>query len=255
MRDRLALQAKGLAQERADVLVLQEVSGTTPARYCSMLDALIERLRLEDSEAAYNVAFAVGDRDLLTNRWYSGVAILSRFELRAARIYRFPTQGTLGLENRVALKVSIRGAHGDVDVITTHLQYGGGDVAAMQVQELLDWIPRVADSRTTTVLAGDLNLTPESRPIRRIIEQGFVDAWSEVNPDDPGHTFRHEGLYDATGRARERLDYVFLSEQTGIRAARLVLNRPIDLGPGRPKRWLWPSDHNGVRVDLIPVAY
>lgn len=131
MRERLALQATGLARESPDIVVLQEVSGTTPERYCSMLDALLEGVTsAPGGEAGYNVAFARGDRDPVANRCYSGLAILSRFELRDARTYTFSVQGTFGLEERVALKVSIRGERADVDVVTTPLHSNDDGLAA-----------------------------------------------------------------------------------------------------------------------------
>ena len=115
-----------------------------------------------------------------------------------------------------------------------------------------------------TIIAGDLNASPEAASIRYLSglqtlngrSAHYHDAWM-VAGDGPGHTWTVENpvaaaeLERVIGQAghRRRIDYVFVGSahahprvRSRIAAARLVADRPVD--------GVWLSDHAGVLVDL-----
>jgi endonuclease/exonuclease/phosphatase family metal-dependent hydrolase len=113
------------------------------------------------------------------------------------------------------------------------------------------WEPEAAAARESqarrirpsgrTVVAGDLNATPGSASIRRI-RKAFLDAW-ERSGDGPGDTWTAGNpLADTTKGQAGRIDYVFVSQELEVVAARRVGTEPVD--------GVWLSDHYGVLVDV-----
>jgi endonuclease/exonuclease/phosphatase family metal-dependent hydrolase len=115
-----------------------------------------------------------------------------------------------------------------------------------------------------TIIAGDLNATPEAASIRYLSglqtlggrSVHYHDAWT-VASDGPGYTWSVDNSRAAAeieklvGQPahRRRIDYVFVGSalahpgwRSRIVAARLALDRPVD--------GVWLSDHAGVLVDL-----
>ncbi|HEV7962117.1 MAG TPA: endonuclease/exonuclease/phosphatase family protein [Actinoplanes sp.] len=119
-----------------------------------------------------------------------------------------------------------------------------------------------------TIIAGDLNATPQAASIRYLSglqslnqrSAHYHDAWA-VAGDGPGHTWTVDNpaaaaeidrLIGQPGH-RRRIDYVFVGSahahpraRARIVAARLVGDHPVD--------GAWLSDHAGVLVDLDVVA-
>jgi endonuclease/exonuclease/phosphatase family metal-dependent hydrolase len=113
-----------------------------------------------------------------------------------------------------------------------------------------------------TIIAGDLNATPDAASIRFLTGKQslegrsvfFHDAW-EAAGEGPGFTWTTDnpnarsGAEQLFGQSeyRQRFDYVFVGApgrggSIAIRATRLVMNAPV--------AGLWPSDHFGVLVDV-----
>ena len=97
------------------------------------------------------------------------------------------------------------------------------------------------------ILGADLNCDlansndPKLPTCQRVIEAGFTDAWSDVNPLVPGFT---KELPTMTMRS----DYVMLRSPFSAEAAALVGEEyPVDL---TSSSGLWPSNHAGVVVKV-----
>jgi endonuclease/exonuclease/phosphatase family metal-dependent hydrolase len=186
-----------------------------------------------------------------------GVAILSRFPIRDSENVRLPIHGIPRpppgeeevepwSEPRAVLRalIDVRGVR--VNVYTTHLQANStalrfGDEPsdhesaqqqrAEQVEAILDEIDRVGG---LTILAGDLNARPDDPELEPLYDAGLLDAW-DVAGDGPGYTIigvNDDGEFEAVGR----IDYVFVSPEIGVRAAKVP--------------WTEASDHLPVVADL-----
>jgi endonuclease/exonuclease/phosphatase family metal-dependent hydrolase len=119
-------------------------------------------------------------------------------------------------------------------------------------------------ARLPTIIAGDLNASPQAASIRYLSglqaldgrSVHYHDAWA-VAGDGPGHTWPVDDPAAAAevdrvvGQPghRRRIDYVFVgSAQAHPRArARIVAARLVG---DRPVGGVWLSDHAGVLVDL-----
>jgi endonuclease/exonuclease/phosphatase family metal-dependent hydrolase len=210
---RLQLLIDEIVRTRPDVLVLQEVSTTRPERHCSVLRRLLAGVNapLGREGISYNAAYGRANSDPtgLTEYWESGEAVLSRFEILAAEVHPFERQGTLGLENRIALRATLKGVEGDLDVVGVHLHHEGGEIAEAQVDEILERIISGRRIGNPVILAGDFNLEPRSRGIRQLVELGWIDAWARSAGGGSGYTFGHHRLEDPSSVGTERIDYIF----------------------------------------------
>ena len=121
------------------------------------------------------------------------------------------------------------------------------------------------------IIMGDLNRTPETEAIRRLIaELGLIDAWAVKNPGGAGYTWdptvntntRYDGSpFYADGKTPRRgvaaleaefdrtvprrIDFILLSKHfrpESVKSARLVFNEPVN---GR-----FVSDHIALEVVL-----
>lgn len=140
--------------------------------------------------------------------------------------------------------------HGDVD---------GDARRAREIGVLLDDLDARADDFDLLVVGGDFNADPGEEVARRMIDAGYVDAWTSSRGADPGYTFdettnpltrtvadRTQAPRTPELAARERrprrIDYVWIRDpRTLVRVDRIDL---IKTAPA-------VSDHYGVCVDLI----
>ena len=171
--------ARVIESERADVVALQEISrGWVVDGSLDVLAWLSNRLGLP---------FVTGPT--ADGQW--GNAVLSRYPVIGARNILLPPD-SLPLR-RAYLDVAIDLGGQPLRVIATHLHHVGSDedLRIRQVDALLAaW-----DGSSRTVLLGDLNATPDSQPIRALLDAGFVDAAfvdgvrRPTSPaEDPGRT-------------------------------------------------------------------
>jgi endonuclease/exonuclease/phosphatase family metal-dependent hydrolase len=197
-----------LDRTRPDVVGLQEV--WRGARQLLSIDGL---------------RFPRGDRD-------SGLAMLSRFPVRAQRALNFEAGSGLDrFKDKGAMQATVvHPVLGEVHVITTHLQAGRGAgsrlARSVQVDELLAFVD---DLQGPTVLVGDFNLYGDLGSDRaadgRLTTAGFLDSADVL------------GILDATHHgAGARLDRVY---------ARGLVPLQAEVLPGEGL-----SDHRPVRVLL-----
>lgn len=134
--------------------------------------------------------------------------------------------------------------------INTHLESASAFHRFAQSSELL---AGPANSSMPVVLAGDLNShAAESGPFlayANLIGAGFVDAWAQANPGDPGFTCCNAAdLLNPDPTHVIRIDHILTRPGVAVFAARLV---GIDQDNRTPSG-LWPSDHAGVVATLRP---
>lgn len=243
---RWPLVSAGLVALDADVICLQEVralDGSVP----NQAEALGARL-------GRHVTFAPA---MEWGGGIEGVALLTRDRPEDVQIEELP-DATPALR-RVGLSARVLGPDGPVRVATTHLHYRleHGLIRERQVRALEALARRGGEP--VTVIAGDLNATPDSDEVRWLTGKTtidgrrtfFQDAWDVVHPGDPGHTWARENHF--TDHLRwlhpgRRIDYVLVSpEEPGgrgrIRDCRLALT---EAGPQGD----FASDHWAVVADV-----
>lgn len=110
----------------------------------------------------------------------------------------------------------------------THLSHQSGQSRLSQVREINDEVGHNPD--LPTILAGDLNFTPDSEPYRAMIDAGWVDAaaaFGDAKPTAPAD------------KPTQRIDYVFIRPAKRWRVIDVrVLDEPV------------ASDHRPVLVVL-----
>ena len=142
--------------------------------------------------------------------------------------------------------------------VTTHLETGAA--AATQVAQARELIALLSGETHPVVLVGDFNSAADGSqtPTYSILlsEGGFVDAWSEAHPRDPGYTSRLpvETLFGPP-QLFERIDLVLVRQSFGDRHADQIVGGVhadvVGEEPGdRTASGRWPSDHAGVVVLL-----
>lgn len=124
---------------------------------------------------------------------------------------------------------------------------------AERVKEICEAL--IADGMDYVAVIGDLNDTPDSEPLKPLMESDFKDAFAHPQFDDGGFpgTF---GL----GNAGNKIDYLLLSPKLFEKVTRGGVFRKGAWPGSRPKRWeTYPqvtsadhaaSDHAAIWVDL-----
>lgn len=184
----------------ADVVLLQEVDRGT--RRSGGVDQL--QVLMEATEFA-----GVFGRTLDYDGGQYGIAALSRDgfgyqDTVPLQVLPPPTRAGGSHEPRGALVTIVNTRLGRWQAITTHLDASATDDYRQQEADRLAEIIRVRRAAgLPLMLGGDMNATPDSAVIKKVLGFGFRDAWTVCGTGD-GFTF------PASQPAR-RIDYLFLS--------------------------------------------
>jgi endonuclease/exonuclease/phosphatase family metal-dependent hydrolase len=162
-----------------------------------------------------------------------GVSLLSSAPIEDLRVYRLSDKA-LG---RIALVGSVTFGTTKLRVGSTHVSWEMPD-GELEVAKLLAAIDaEPADGRTATLLAGDLNATAPSAPIRRFLDAGYADVGAARGQTKP--TFLDS--------PQERIDYHFLRAAPGKGAPAVeAFARIFDGAPAEQGYQPRVSDHAGL---------
>lgn len=197
----------------------------------------------------------------------NGLLVVSRLPLARERVRRFDTcsRAQEYFTSKGALLVDVLTPQGPITLVNTHL--GSGCTATMhrrrlaQLEELLRWVA-VIPPEHPVILAGDLNLTPDSTPyqllqewIRACYDAESGDTFLQANPGRPGYTnFPRRSRNGGAPGLRQpgwRIDYIFLlrSPENTVQVQALQSDVVLDV-PESPL-----SDHCGVltRMEVAPA--
>jgi endonuclease/exonuclease/phosphatase family metal-dependent hydrolase len=206
-------------------------------------------------------------RGHLRGRLGNGLLVLSRYPLARERVRRFSafTHVQEFFASKGALFVDVLTAQGPVTFINTHLGSGFSPRVTqrrvVQLRELCRWI-RTVPGEHPVIMAGDLNLSPDSELYRALLDwvQAHYDGASgdtflQANPGEPGYTY-----YRSRSRPRRpadpwppahRIDYIFVlsSPESTVQLRILASDVVLDV-PDAPL-----SDHCGVltRIEITPA--
>jgi endonuclease/exonuclease/phosphatase family metal-dependent hydrolase len=203
----------------------------------------------------------------IRGRMGNGLLVVSRFPLARERVRRFDTcsRAQEYFTSKGALLVDVLTPQGPITLVNTHL--GSGFSAAMhrrrlaQLEELLRWVA-VIPREHPVILAGDLNITPDSIPyqvlqewIRSCYDAASGDTFQQGNPGRSGYTnfprqSRNGGPPDLR-RPGWRIDYILLlrSPDNSVQVQALRSDVVLDV-PESPL-----SDHCAVltRMEVMPA--
>lgn len=193
-----------LVELRADVVVLQE------------LDVLVGRTgsvdqpRVLADALGYAYAFAAS---LEFDGGDFGMAVLSRLPFSAARRISLLSEGAH--EPRIALDVTLCAGPRSLRVVDVHADF----VASVNTASLAALGEAVGSTlEAPTILAGDLNATPESQGVQALQER--TATFDALSTWDPGPT-----------RDDERIDYVLVSPALVVTDAQRIESQASDHRP------------------------
>lgn len=177
-----------------------------------------------------------------------GNAVLSRWPISGHEVLTYSV-AEAGL-HRLAVRADIEGPHGEIQVFSTHLNWGFDDGArrVAQVGELLEFVARSHRPNSLQLVCGDFNARPASNEMKLMAGTDLVDVWSLLHPGEPGWTWEQSNPHvEDHMEPDRRIDYVFAR-----RAAPNGRGDPIEVSLLRPDpQDEYPaSDHHGVVVDL-----
>ncbi len=139
--------------------------------------------------------------------------------------------------------------------VTTHLEDASADPASLtplQEAQAYELVSIHAASGLPVVYVGDFNTDGFRRwPTYKLLTQdlGLADAWKVANHGRPGLTWgQSPDLLNPVPRFTQRLDLVLFSGAFRVTDADVVGATLLDRVPAG----MWPSDHAGVVVTLVP---
>jgi endonuclease/exonuclease/phosphatase (EEP) superfamily protein YafD len=193
-----------------DIVLLQEVDrGTKRSGGVDQLAVLAAGTRL----------VGVFGRTLDYDGGQYGIAALSRrgfarHETLPLVVSPAQTRAGGSHEPRAALVMIAPARLGRWHVATTHLDASAGDEYRQQEADRLGEILRSRADLTPLLLGGDMNATPESALVKKLIGFGLRDAWVECGEGD-GFTY-------PAAQPRKRIDYLFLTGELRCTSARVL---------------------------------
>ena len=163
--------------------------------------------------------------------------IISRWPLTDAKVVRLPkADGTPSF--RTAVTATVDSPSGPLRVVTAHISHIGQDDADRMAQA-----SRLAElsNQPNTILAGDLNVTPDQPELALLLEAGLSDTWDQANGE--GWTWAETNPHAKGARhPNRRLDYILTSQDLASTKSALAGTKPV---AGH-----FPSDHYALWTDL-----
>jgi maltose 6'-phosphate phosphatase len=279
MDERFEHIADFAAVNNVDVILLQEIVGGSFAGTDNSAEDLREILRTKHN-LNYNIstAWEIGEPNIFS----SANAILSRCEIKDAKVERLPYVSELSRKVKVGDKTRKISARrnvqlarldipelGKINVYNTHLcarcDIEGRDKQLEALLEFINGLEANMPGDHPNLLGGDFNFDrfdnqgAEKFLWEKVINNGFIDAYAdfiitnsggqetlETLCEDEDNADEHctVGVSKLNGHNARRIDYIFAKSTAKIRAARVVFNELVNNDK------LSVSDHAGVFISL-----
>ena len=225
---------------------------------------LVQELKVETAQFPHNLFDEYGyNIKVFGQKSWNGVAVFSKFSIEDV---------TRGMPNYADVNARFIECviDGRVRVINVYMP-NGDTVTSPKFPYKLEWMRAFTDyispylnSPEPVVIAGDFNVAIEDRDIwnpanyvgiaisapaaraimREWLDDGWMDAWRHLHPDDVGFTWYGYRGGDTVGKKQGlRLDY-FLCNGA---AAKMVKSCEIDMCPRMADK---PTDHCGLALNI-----
>jgi endonuclease/exonuclease/phosphatase family metal-dependent hydrolase len=158
--------------------------------------------------------------------------------------------GRLELDNEqsaVVVDLTLPADGARLRVVSTHLHWVPDEphVRRDEIERLLEALADRA-AADVTLIAGDLNATPDEAACAALGDAGFRSAYEVANGEEPEWTYPNPATpADVAIRPASCLDYIWVAGEARVVAARSVFEKPSADDPT-----LYPSDHRGVMALL-----
>lgn len=144
--------AKIIADQKPDLVAIQEVDQKTKRVGGADTTAELAKLTKMHGKFGKAIDFQGGEY---------GQAILSRYPIREFQVHKLPNED--GREQRIAVAAEVRIGDGPtLTFVSTHLDHERDDLRQKQAAKLDDVFGK---PKGPVIVAGDLNATPESKPL------------------------------------------------------------------------------------------
>jgi endonuclease/exonuclease/phosphatase family metal-dependent hydrolase len=223
---RLAWTSHHLAEERPDVVLLQEASAS--ARQENTAAVLARNLGMEFAYARANPSPLMRLAGMGRLSFEEGPAVLSSLPIVGRRVHRLSS--VLSLVERPQARFS---------VFSVHLSARSAADRRRQIAQLVGEVESTPHAHPM-IVGGDFNAEERSHEIRLLTEvRGWIDSFRHLHGEVPGHTWGQALTSAAATAGRD--------ERWEPRHSCLILDRSF---PERREGVLWASDHYGVLTDF-----
>ena len=208
---------------------------------------------------------ASGQPILAGVRWTDGDAVLVRGDVHYTNprsgVYTASQLVTIGgvtsalLQGWSSVEATVGGEV--YRFVVTHL--AGQEVVDVQLEQTRELLALLAAETRPTILVGDFNSDAYGIDPTRVtptygmmLAAGYRDTWIESGHRAPGLTCCQQAdLLNARSRFDQRIDFIFARN---LPAGTMPVRRGVvgDRPGNRTASGLWPSDHAGVAVTLLP---
>jgi endonuclease/exonuclease/phosphatase family metal-dependent hydrolase len=160
-----------------------------------------------------------------------GSAFLSRLEILELSVI----PGLEDTNQRIVLNALIDRPSGPLRLFNAHFSW----VYEQGQRNIRETLPYLNSFSESAMLVGDFNIAPDNDLLKRFHEEGWVDVWAELRPEEQGYTFVENK------RLANRIDYAWLKREL----LRSVQDIAI-VADNQDEKGRRPSDHVGLLVTL-----
>lgn len=210
-------------------------------------EALHEQMTYLDETLTEYTFVGVGRDDGKEKGEYSGVFYQkSQYQLLEGETFWLsdqPNKPSVGWDasmERICTYVHLRDKSSGKQfwVFNTHFDHRGKEARANSVELILQWIEKKNKNGEAVFVTGDLNLSPEEAPIKRLAKV-MADSWEHSLRPPYGPTGTFNG-FEFNQPLKRRIDYIFVSRENVV----VEKYRTID----DFREFRYPSDHMPVLV-------
>jgi endonuclease/exonuclease/phosphatase family metal-dependent hydrolase len=241
--------------DHLEILVAALREAGLPYEVVSHVDTLAINLPLSfDAEGNPTIAVSVQDRVAVLARSSHAKVAVSNPQSAIYQVILGPAFGFPFPLPQGWASVDVAASGHRFRFVTTHLEDASADPAVLPIQEAqaAELVNRHAADGLPVVFAGDFNTDGFRKwPTYKLLtgQLGLTDAWKAVNHNAPGLTWgQSPDLLNPFPRLTQRIDLVLFSGRFDVRDADVVGATLLDRVPAG----MWPSDHAGLVVTLVP---
>lgn len=184
-----------------------------------------------------------------TAAYAPGLAIFSKYPINQSFYIKYKVQSKTEDHERGFLSAQIHLGRRKITLGNTHLswQTNEASIRARQIRGLIQTVKRF---KTHSVLAGDFNDIPDSKPVQLLKKSGWRDWFKTVHPHKKGITWDNKNQFIQSHSVQfpdRRIDFIFvdqkLTQLVRKKLAKVVFNQ-------KSRGSFFPSDHYGVLAEF-----